>query len=143
MMGPYVSLIVDGALAALMLTVIAACYFVYRRLATIKEGQTELRQLVDQLNNAVVEAQRSVKNLKHTAAQTEEKLLAETRKASSVADELSMITEAGNNLADRIERGFSERGDNTPLAGGVAAASEAQAASKQQQDILTALKQAR
>jgi len=135
-------LLIDGVLAFLLLAVIIACFIVYRRLGTIREGQAELRILVDQLNNAVVEAQRSVANLKQSAAEVEGRLQVETRKASSLADELGLITEAGNNLADRIERG---------LTGGVSSDnSEARAiqaksdpAKKQQKNILAALREAR
>lgn len=133
------SLMVDGVLAVLLVTVIIACAFVYRRLGTIKEGQAELRLLVDQLNTAVVEAQRSVSNLKQSASEIEGRLQVETRKASALADELGLITEAGNNLADRIERGLTGAGA-APSASEVA---EPKGDKKQQKEILAALREAR
>jgi len=141
------SLLIDGVLAVLLLSVIFVCFFVYRRLGTIKEGQAELRILVDQLNHAVIEAQRSVGNLKQSAAEVEGRLQTETRKASSLADELGLITEAGNNLADRIERGLTGgAGQLKPEQsnqGQYESTSQADPDKKQQKEILAALREAR
>ncbi len=136
------TLMVDGILALLLLAVIIVCAFVYRRLGTIKEGQAELRVLVDQLNGAVVEAQRSVANLKQSAAEVEGRLQAEIRKANSLSDELGMITEAGNNLADRIERGLTGAGAQ-PQREATASTSKPTKEKKQQKAILSALREAR
>lgn len=131
------SLVIDGVLALLLLAVIGVCLIVYKRLGTIKSGQAELRLLVDQLNSAVVDAQRSVASLKHSAAEVEIKLQDQTRKASALADELGLITEAGNNLADRIESGLTNSEGRTQVK------EENKASKKQQRDILAALREAR
>lgn len=136
------ALMVDGILALLLLAAIVVCAFVYRRLGTIKEGQAELRVLVDQLNNAVVEAQRSVANLKQSAAEVEGRLQVEIRKANSLSDELGMITEAGNNLADRIERGLTGAGTQ-PKPDVAVDTSRPVKEKKQQKEILSALREAR
>ncbi len=136
------TVLIDGVLAFLLIAVIVVCSFVYRRLGTIKEGQAELRLLVDQLNNAVVEAQRGVANLKQSAVEVEGRLQVETRKASALADELGLITEAGNNLADRIERGLTGNGDQmTSTASSTGA--DKRSEKKQQKKILSALREAR
>lgn len=135
-------LLIDGVLACLLLAVIGACFIVYRRLGTIKEGQAELRVLVGQLNTAVVEAQRGVANLKQSAAEVEERLQVETRKASSLADELGLITEAGNNLADRIERGLTG-GVVTEKRNNPAFSTLGEPEQKHQKDIMSALREAR
>jgi hypothetical protein len=135
-------LIVDGILAFLLISVIVVCYFVYRRLGTIKDGQAEMRHLVDQLNSAVVEAQRSVSGLRQSASEVEGRLQSEVRKATTLADELGLITEAGNNLADRIERGLTGSNSNDRSAGDKASTKN-QADKKQQKEILAALREAR
>lgn len=142
MMDGISSLLIDGTLAFLLVAVIFVCFLVYRRLGTIKEGQAELRILVDQLNHAVVEAQRSVANLKQSAAEVEGRLQIETRKASSLADELGLITEAGNNLADRIERGLTG-GNEAAQAVPSGFAVQPEPEKKQQKEILAALREAR
>ena len=131
-------MIVDGVLAVLLVTAIIVSIIVYKRLGTIREGQAQLRELVDELNRAVMNAQSSVSGLKKSAVEIEEILQARVQKASALADELGMITEAGNNLADRIERGLTSanRGD-------AAQPKAEKASSKQQQEILAALREAR
>ncbi|MEX0299598.1 MAG: DUF6468 domain-containing protein [Kordiimonas sp.] len=138
-MTPFSELIVDGILALLLIAVIGVCLMVSRRLGTIRSGQAELRAIVDQLNTAVADAQRSVVGLKTSADEVAGKLRVEQQKATAIMDELAMITEAGNNLADRIEQG---------LTGGAAAAdagsvSPSKESRKQQEEILAALKEAR
>lgn len=135
-------MIVDGVLAVLLIAVIVVCTIVYRRLSTIREGQEQLRQLVDSLNNAVVDAQRSVGNIRQAALDADEKLGAEIKRAKSMAEELSMITEAGNNLADRIEQGLTGDKSSAP-AKAAADPAEPKANKKQQQEILAALREAR
>lgn len=138
-MTPFSELLVDGILAVLLIAVIVVCLIVSRRLSTIRSGQAELRALVDQLNAAVVDAQRSVVGLKSSANEVSEKLQTERQKASAIIDELAMITEAGNNLADRIERGLTGGGTSS----GGAAEGKSKASRKQQEEILAALKEAR
>lgn len=135
-MTPFSELVVDGILAILLIAVIAVCLLVSRRLGTIRSGQDELRALVDQLNTAVAEAQRSVVGLKTSADEVAGKLQLEQKKASAIMDELTMITEAGNNLADRIERGLTGSASAAP----VTPSCESR---KQQEEILAALKEAR
>lgn len=135
-------MIVDAVLALLLIAVIVVSIIVYRRLSTIREGQEELRQLVDSLNNAVVDAQRSVGNIRQAALDAEERLEGAIKKADGMADELGMITEAGNNLADRIERGLTgERKSSSEVKAGEGA--ETHGSKKQQQEILAALREAR
>jgi len=135
-------MIVDGLLATLLVAAIIACVLVYRRLGTIRAGQAELKLLVDRLNSAATEAQRSVAGLRTSADEIESRLALERQKASVMADELSMITEAGNNLADRIEKGLTgvnARSDNSNIQAETAKA----AGNKQQREILAALREAR
>jgi len=134
-MVPVSELIVDSVLAVLLVTVIVVSLIVYRKLSIIKEGQAELRVLVDQLNAAVVEAQRSVAGLKTSADEAEVRLKRESQRATAIADELSLITEAGNNLASRIEKGLTG-----PEA---AAAKPKDGNNKEQAEILSALREAR
>ena len=134
----YSELIVDAILAALLVVAIVMCFIVTRRLGTIKAGQAELTSLVDQLNSAVTNAQRGVVNLRSSAEEVEGQLKLERRKAEAIADELSLMVESGNNLANRIEGG---------LTGPTSVAQSVQVPKakdlKKQEEILAALKEAR
>ena len=132
-------LVVDGVLAILLIAAITVSIIVYRRLGTIREGQSQLRILVNDLNKAVRDAQVSVSGLKQSAIEIEDRLHQKVQKATKLADELGMITEAGNNLADRIERGLTGSGVKPETI----EETGKKASSKQQQEILAALREAR
>jgi len=138
-MAQFSELMIDGALALLLIAAIVVCVMVYKRLGTIRAGQAELKTLVDQLNTAAVEAQRSVAGLKVAAEEIEGRLKLEEQKAAAIADELSLMTEAGNNLADRIEKGLTGTNANQETQ----AAPGKKESKKQQQEILAALREAR
>jgi len=138
-MTQFSGLIVDGTLALLLVAAIVVCVMVYRRLGTIREGQAELKGLVDQLNSATFEAQRSVAGLKASGEELEGRLKLEGKKATAIADEAMRITEAGNNLADRIEKGLTSSRNSE----GTVAEPVKKESKKQQQEILAALREAR
>lgn len=135
----YSELIVDAVLALLLIAAIGVSWRVYSRLGTIREGQAELKNLVDQLNGAAVMAQRSVAELKASAEEVEGRLKLEGVKAGAIADELSLMTEAGNNLADRIEQGLTGARSRQETQ----SVPEKKGSKKQQQEILAALREAR
>ena len=134
----YSDLIVDAILAALLIVAIVMCVIVTRRLGTIRAGQAELKSLVDQLNAAVTNAQRGVVNLRSSAEEVEGRLKLERHKAEVIADELSMMVESGNNLANRIEGGLT---GPSGIAQNVKAPKPKDL--KKQEEILAALKEAR
>ncbi|GHF29357.1 hypothetical protein GCM10017044_25760 [Kordiimonas sediminis] len=103
-------LVIDGILVVLLLAAIVACILVYRRMMTIREGQAELKALVDNLNIAISEAQKSVTYLKTSSTDIEDTLKTQMIKGRALADEMAVIIEAGNNLADRIEQGLTGPG---------------------------------
>ena len=137
-MTQFSELLVDGLLAFLLVGAIIVFGLVYRRLGTIREGQSELKALVDQLSGAASDAQRGVEVLKSAADEIEARLRLESQKATVIADELSLMSEAGNNLADRIEKGLTGA---APASG--TTASVPQENKKQQKEILAALREAR
>jgi hypothetical protein len=137
-MTDFYGLIVDGLLALLLVATITACFIVYKRLSTIKDGQAELQRLVRDLNAAAQQAQKGVAGLKASAEEVEGRLALERQKAVAMADELSLITESGNNLANRIEQGLTSRNSDVE-----APKTEKTASKKQQQAILAALREAR
>ncbi|UTW54177.1 DUF6468 domain-containing protein [Kordiimonas sp. SCSIO 12610] len=134
-MTPVMELVVDGILATLLIAVIVVCMIVYKRLQTIKDGQVEMRELMDSLNISVLQAQKSVKDISSSSKDVEERMGVQIAQANKLVDELTLITEAGNNLADRIDRNIANYGNEK--------SEPADKAGKQQKEILAALKEAR
>lgn len=99
----WIEIVINITLAGLLLLAVISNYKLNKRLSTIKEGQAELADLVQKLNNATNQAQVSVEHLRVSGLETEEKLKAEIKKAQSLMDELTLITEAGDSIANRLE----------------------------------------
>ena len=102
--------IIDLILAVLLLAAIGSSFLLHRRINVFRKGQEELAELVGQLNEATNQARASVAEMKSNGLVVEEHLKSEITKARALADELSLITEAGDSLADRLERRLTGSG---------------------------------
>lgn len=105
MMG--IDLISNGVVAILLACTIWFAFNLNRRLGVMRTQQEEFARLVLSLNQATSRAQEGIYELKTVSQTSAEALRAEIVKARALADELAIITEAGNNLADRIEIGLA------------------------------------
>ncbi len=104
-----VSWIMDFVLIVLLVCTLIFCYRLNRRLEVIRDTDQELKKLLSAFGIATENAKNSVHDLK-TLSESHGRVLEEkVSKAQRLADELSIMTEAGSRLADRLERGFSPR----------------------------------
>lgn len=94
---------VDFILLVLLFVAIWVGGRINRRLAEVREAQNELADLVAQLDRATEKAHQSVGELREAGGQAREILSGEMGRARALADELSLIVEAGDNLAGRLE----------------------------------------
>lgn len=104
-------LLLEGLVAVLLLATIVYCAILYRRLAGLRGGQQEMRQLIAEFDEATGRAEAGVAELKAANAAILNDLGAESRKARALADELSVLTDSGARLADRIDGGLSRTAD--------------------------------
>jgi len=103
------SLVIDGAVILMLGAVLVVAHRLSRRFAEIRKGQTELADLVSRLERASGQAQEAIGRLKEESREAQESLQSESKKARGLIDELTVITEAGDNLASRLDRQFSEQ----------------------------------
>lgn len=97
------ALILDLLIAGLLCATIVFCWRLNRRLAALRKGREELRGLIQSLNEATSRAEAGIQQLKDSAKDAGEALKGDIKSARTLRDELSLITETGNNLADRLE----------------------------------------
>jgi len=135
------SLLVDGALILLLAAVLAAGLRINRRFADMRKGQAELADLVQRLERSTGQAQEAIGQLKVESESVREDLQSETRKARALLDELTLITEAGDNLAGRLERQLSSRGNGAEAGQGRGHAPQSVQAGRP--ELLDTLKEAR
>lgn len=108
----YFSYIIDGVLIILLVTAIILFYRVNAKLTSMKSGQDEFKTSADKMMQSVGVAERSINGMKKTALDLQEKLGSEITRGKVLADELKLITEAGDNLANRIEKSVDARNEN-------------------------------
>lgn len=102
-----IDLIAEGVVAVLLAVTIAYCFQLNRRLTALRAEQEAMADLVVGLNQATERAQDGIFQLRAASQESEETLKLEVSRARALADELSLITEAGGNLAERIEAGLA------------------------------------
>lgn len=105
-----VAFILDIVIAGLLGITIFYCWRLNRRLAALRKGREELARLVTSLTEATAKAETGISQLKGTAKEAGDELKKELAAARSLRDELALITESGNNLANRLEERLMNSG---------------------------------
>lgn len=100
-------MILESLVAVLLLVTIGYCFILNKRLSLLRNGQSELHDVVRILNEAAEKARSGVEQLRRSSLSIAEDLTEKNRAARALADELSMIVESGNSLADRLAGGLS------------------------------------
>lgn len=106
-------LIGQGVLAILLLLTIGYCAVLERRLRSIRSAHQEMQGLLEQFGTATLQAQRGIGSLREAAQDISAELQGDIDTARELRDELRLITQTGNTLADKIERGLVRR-DRAP-----------------------------
>ncbi len=98
-----VGLILEGLLAILLGVTVFYCVLLDRRLRNLRSGQDGMREVIANLNAATARAQASIGQLTVASQETGTQLRDVLTKGSAIRDELALMIETGNNLADRLE----------------------------------------
>lgn len=83
---------------------IAYCAMLDRRLRAMRSGQDGLRELVGELNTATSRAVSAIDALKQASTATGQDLGGRVTEARALADDLSLMIESGERIAERIGR---------------------------------------
>lgn len=97
-----IGLAVELVVGVLLIATIAYCFILDRRLRTMREGENALREIVASLDRATTRAQGAISDLRANAGETTEMLGRDIKKARALADELALMIEAGDHIADRL-----------------------------------------
>lgn len=100
-------LILESLVAVLLVVSIGYCFALNRRLAGLRHGHKEMHQVVRALNDAAEKARFSMDQVRRNGLPVIEELAEKTRAARALADELGLIVESANNLADRLTGPFT------------------------------------
>ena len=134
-------LILETLVAVLLAVTIGYCVRLERRLAALRSGQDGLREIIAALNTATVRAQTSVAELRAAADAVGTDLGERVARARMLADELGIMLETGNHLAERLVAGGTA--ERAPRLETVAAGHDGRSADQWEQTLLKALREAR
>ncbi|HUO93322.1 MAG TPA: DUF6468 domain-containing protein [Rhizomicrobium sp.] len=99
------SLIVEIVLTVLLAATLVYCAILERRLSALRKNQDGFKDTIAELNQAIATASASMRMLKSSAAGAAETLDDRLSRARSLSDELALLTNSGERIAQRIERG--------------------------------------
>ena len=91
--------IMDVVLCLMLLAALTGGFILNRRLVALRNDRSHMEAMIRTLTNTVTQTEGSVRALKDTAAEVEESLRERVSKARALADELVIITQAGEDLA--------------------------------------------
>ncbi|NCC22509.1 MAG: hypothetical protein EOM26_08605 [Alphaproteobacteria bacterium] len=102
------------ALDILIVALLAATIFYSIRLSAnlkiFRESRGQIANLLEDLSNNIAHAEQAIAGLRETARDGGKELQDTIDKGRALSDELQLVTEAGDNLARRLEKLASQRG---------------------------------
>ncbi len=101
-------LAVETIVGALLIATCAYCYVLSRKLKALREGQSELLSIIAKFDDASRRAELNLSTMQSTGADLNRNLAAAAARAHALIDELSVMVNAGDHVAGRIEGAVSE-----------------------------------
>lgn len=100
----WIDLAVEGLVAVLLITTIAYCMVLDRRLKRLRADEANLRATISELLTATEIAERAIVGLKETAADCDKSLAQRLREAEFFSQEIGRELGEGEKLLNRIIR---------------------------------------
>lgn len=97
-------LLLEIIVCVFLAATIGYCAMLDRRLRAMRSGQDGLRDLIAALNTSTAHAVTAIDGLKQASSATNDELGERMRRAGALADELALMIEAGERIADRLGR---------------------------------------
>ena len=97
------SILIDIIVAGLLVATCAYCFVLSRKLKTLRSGQADLMQMIGKFDEASRRAERNLAIMQKNGVTMGRDLDDVTSRAHALIDELSVMVNAGDNIAVRIE----------------------------------------
>lgn len=101
-----VPMVVDLAIVLLLLAVLGFGALLHRRLSAMRTDNAGLERLIDGLTAATGRAEGALGELKRTANETGERMSQDLARAQRLADELRLLGDRADRLADGLVEGI-------------------------------------
>lgn len=112
-MGNIINLVLDIVIIVLLVVAIIQCVRLWRKLSVFNESRKEMDATIRQFFEASAKAELAIRNFQKSAGDTSQKLDGDTKRAQLLSDELKLMIESGNGLAERLES-VVEQGRKVP-----------------------------
>jgi len=99
---------IEAIVVILLIATCGYCYLLNQRLRALRGGQEELLAVIMKFDEASRRAEKNLVTMQSNGALMGRKLNMMTSRAHSLIDELSVMVNAGDNIAGRIEGAVSE-----------------------------------
>ena len=96
-------IIIDVLVLCLLAAACGYCTVLSKRLRTMRDSQSELLKYIQKFDEASVRSQRNLALLQENSAIVSGKISKKTREAEALLNELSVIVETSDHIANRIE----------------------------------------
>ncbi len=103
-MSEILSIILDVLLLAGLGTMIFYCFKLSKSLDTFRQGREEFGRMVQELSENIIKAEGAIAGLKDTALSSGEDLQRVIDRSKGLIDELEIMNDAGDSLAERLEK---------------------------------------
>lgn len=98
-----VEVLIEIIVAALLIATCGYCFILSRKLRALRRGQAELKTLIEKFDEASRRAERNLAVMQKSGLSASRDLDAVTVRAHALIDELSVMVNAGDHIAGRIE----------------------------------------
>jgi hypothetical protein len=102
-MNPYAGLILDIVILCVLAATIIHARRLSRQFSEMQQGRKTFEKLIESINQAAARADSATKSLREAAQQGGDRLQDKINTARGLADELEIIIQAGDSLAERLE----------------------------------------
>ncbi|HRC26618.1 MAG TPA: DUF6468 domain-containing protein [Alphaproteobacteria bacterium] len=106
--------ILDGVIVVLLGAVIFFAVRLSLALRTFRDNRAEMRDVVDSLSRAILQADGAIKGLREAARESGRDLQGAISEARSIQDELKIMIESGDSLARRMESAVDRARPSAP-----------------------------
>ncbi len=101
-------MLVEITIGILMLATCGYCIALGRKLQSLRAGQVELLATIERFDEASRRAEKNLNAMQGAGASLNGELSVATEKANALIDELSVMVNAGDHIAGRIEGAVRE-----------------------------------
>ena len=89
--------------STLLVITILFCIRLSRRISTFNNSKLELTKFLEGFNDSIIRAEKNINDLKAMGTEVDENLKAQIKKARFLANDLSYLSEKGENVANNLE----------------------------------------